>query len=118
MHTNDPKTSTVILRMNDEMRGWVEGEAKKRGIGISEYVRQVLKEVCEHPAEFQTNPTLEQLSVADRACVDPLLIEDICKTIELQGESAEAFLRVLNEKLNDYEITFENGEIWVDQQTK
>ena len=39
------------------------------------------------------------------------VIEDIRRSIELSGEDADEFLRVLCEKLNNYEIEFIGGEI-------
>ena len=90
--TNDPKGRLIQVRINDETRAYIEREARASGIGMSEYVRNVLN---------------------GKINIENPLIADIITTIELQGEDADEFFRILNKKLNNYEITFEDGEISV-----
>lgn len=40
--TDDKKESTVILRLNDDLRGYIEGGAKDAGVSMSEYVRRLI----------------------------------------------------------------------------
>lgn len=41
--TDDKKESTIILRVNDDMRSYLEKCAQKEGIKLSAYVREVLE---------------------------------------------------------------------------
>lgn len=41
-HTNDKKDSTVKLRLNDDMRNWLDSTAQKKGISVSELLRQLI----------------------------------------------------------------------------
>ena len=40
--TTDPKETTLKLRLNDEMRTHIEKSAKRKGISMSEYLRQLI----------------------------------------------------------------------------
>ena len=40
--TIDPKETTLKLRLNDEMRVHIEKSAKRKGISMSEYLRQLI----------------------------------------------------------------------------
>ena len=42
-YSSDPKETTVKLRLNDEMRRHVERSAKSKGITMSEYLRNLIK---------------------------------------------------------------------------
>lgn len=88
--TNDPKGRLIQVRINDETRAYIEREAKANGIGMSEYVRKVLN---------------------GQVSIENPLIADIIATIELQGEDSDEFFRILNRKLNNYEIEFSEGNI-------
>lgn len=41
--TTDPKETTLKLRLNEEMRNFVEKSAKRKGITLSEYVRNLIQ---------------------------------------------------------------------------
>jgi predicted DNA-binding protein len=41
-YSNDPKETTVKLRMNDDMREYLEKSAKRKGISMSEYLRNLI----------------------------------------------------------------------------
>lgn len=41
--TTDPKETTLKLRINEEMRNFVEKSAKRKGITMSEYVRDLIR---------------------------------------------------------------------------
>ena len=103
--TNDPKTSRIELRLNDETRAFVEREAQKRGQTISKYIRELLSDYAKSVHTTSESVYTENESVYTK------LVEDIVNTIELQGEDVEVFLKTLNDKLNNYEITFKDGEI-------
>lgn len=40
--TLDKKDCTIKLRLNDEMRRWIEDRADTEGISLSEYVRSLI----------------------------------------------------------------------------
>ena len=40
--TTDPKETTLKLRLNDEMRTHIEKSAKRKGISMSEYIRNLI----------------------------------------------------------------------------
>lgn len=40
--TTDPKETTLKLRLNEDMRSFVERSAKRKGITMSEYVRNLI----------------------------------------------------------------------------
>ena len=42
--TTDKKEQAIKLRLNDEMRLWIEAESLKAGVPMSEFVRAVLRE--------------------------------------------------------------------------
>lgn len=42
--TIDKKESTIKLRLNDDMREWVETMAKSNEVSMSEYIRQLILE--------------------------------------------------------------------------
>ena len=41
--TMDKKDQTLKLRLNDEMRSWVERCSDRDGISMSEYIRELIK---------------------------------------------------------------------------
>lgn len=41
-HTTDKKDSTVKLRLNDDMRNWIDSTASRKGISVSELLRQII----------------------------------------------------------------------------
>lgn len=42
--TTDPKEQTIKLRLNDTMRSWIEKQAYKNGISMSEYIRELISQ--------------------------------------------------------------------------
>lgn len=40
--TTDPKETTIKLRLNDDMRTHIEKSAKRKGITMSEYMRNLI----------------------------------------------------------------------------
>lgn len=42
--TLDKKDQTLKLRLNDDMRDWVEACSEKEGISMSEYIRELISE--------------------------------------------------------------------------
>ena len=46
--TTDPKETTLKLRLNDEMRTHIEKSAKRKGISMSEYLRQLIYTDMKH----------------------------------------------------------------------
>ena len=73
------KTSTIILRVDEDTRGYVEKRANKRGIGLSECVREMIE-------------TYRSL-----------------KWIEGEVEDIRKFLKDLEEKIVFGEIEIEDG---------
>lgn len=41
--TTDPKETTLKLRINEEMRNFVEKSANRKGITMSEYIRNLIR---------------------------------------------------------------------------
>ena len=41
--TNDPKETTIKLRINDDMRNHIEKKSKSKSITMSEYVRNLIR---------------------------------------------------------------------------
>ena len=41
--TLDKKEQTLKLRLNDEMREWIERRAYENGISMSEYIRNLIE---------------------------------------------------------------------------
>ena len=41
--TSDKKEQTLKLRLNDDMREWVERRSDSEGISMSEYIRNLIK---------------------------------------------------------------------------
>lgn len=101
--TTDPKTSRIELRLNDETRLYVEQEANRRGQTVSKYIRDLITSV--YTTKSQTNSVY-----TDSASVYTVF-NDIINAVERQGGDSAEFLRVLNDKLNNYEIVYERGEI-------
>jgi len=52
--TLDKKSQTLKLRLNDEMRDWVEECACDKGVSMSEYIRELIRD--------------DMWSLADRQC--------------------------------------------------
>lgn len=42
--TDDKKSSTIILRINDECRNYIEKQASSQGISVSEYMRMQIQD--------------------------------------------------------------------------
>ena len=42
--TLDKKTETIKLRLNDEMRAWIERRSYAEGISMSEYIRNIISD--------------------------------------------------------------------------
>lgn len=40
--TLDKKEQTVKLRLNDEMRSWIEERSHEEGVSMSEFIREVI----------------------------------------------------------------------------
>jgi uncharacterized protein (DUF1778 family) len=40
--TMDKKESTIKLRINEDMRSWIEGRADREKISMSEYLRKLI----------------------------------------------------------------------------
>lgn len=41
--STDPKENTIKLRINDDMRNYIEKSSKRKGNSISEYVRELIE---------------------------------------------------------------------------
>lgn len=41
--TSDKKEQTLKLRLNEEMREWVEAQSDRQGISMSEYIRCLIE---------------------------------------------------------------------------
>ena len=41
--TLDKKEQTIKLRLNDEMRAWIEKRSQAEGISMSEYIRGIIE---------------------------------------------------------------------------
>ena len=41
--TTDKKEQTIKLRLNDEMRRWIERQSYKAGVSMSEYIRELIR---------------------------------------------------------------------------
>ncbi len=41
--STDPKENTIKLRINDDMRNYIEKASKRKGNSISEYVRELIE---------------------------------------------------------------------------
>lgn len=41
-YTNDPKQTTIKLRLNEEMKKFVEVQSRKKSMTISEYIRYLI----------------------------------------------------------------------------
>ena len=41
--SSDPKENTIKLRLNDEMRKYIEKKSKKQDISMSEYIRKLIE---------------------------------------------------------------------------
>lgn len=41
--TTDKKDSTVKLRLNDDMKTWLDSQASRKGISLSEYMRMLIE---------------------------------------------------------------------------
>lgn len=42
-YSNDPKETTIKLRINDLMRNHVEKSSKQKGTTMSEYIRELIR---------------------------------------------------------------------------
>ena len=73
------KSSTIILRVDEDTRGYIEERANKMGIGLSECVREII----------ESNRALED--------------------IENETGDARKFLTDLSEKIIWGEVEIENG---------
>lgn len=47
--TTDKKESTIKLRLNDDMREWVEAKADEANVSMSEYIRCLIR--CDMSSE-------------------------------------------------------------------
>lgn len=50
--TTDPKEQTIKLRLNDIMRSWIEKQAYRNGISMSEYIRELISQDM-HKADLE-----------------------------------------------------------------
>lgn len=41
--SSDPKENTIKLRLNDEMRKYIEKRSKNQDISMSEYIRKLIE---------------------------------------------------------------------------
>lgn len=42
-YSNDPKETTVKLRLNEDMRKHIEQSSKRKTVSMSEYIRQLIR---------------------------------------------------------------------------
>lgn len=47
-YTNDPKQTTIKLRLNEEMKKFVEVQSSKKSMTISEYIRYLISKEGEN----------------------------------------------------------------------
>ena len=97
--TTDRKGCTVILRINEETRAYLEDMAK--GETISSYVRSMIqKEKDGDFNEIQNQPTIDAEIYRD--------IESMCLCC---GMSFEEFMKDIQGKLTSGEIEIDGGEV-------
>ena len=93
-------TRVVAARVPNEIADWLKGKDVRLLIeGVVEQIKVGNVEFGEKGIKVNS--------------VKPPLIEDIRNVVEMSGEDSEEFFRVLYDKLNNYEIEFEDGEIVV-----
>ena len=46
--TVDKKEQTLKLRLNDEMREWIEEQSAREGVSMSEYIRELISADMEY----------------------------------------------------------------------
>lgn len=97
--TTDKKGCTVILRINEETRSYLEEMAK--GETISSYVRSMIQK--EKNGEF--NVTQNQ------RLVDKAIYSDIEVMCSLYGVDTSTFFKELCKSMNEGEVVYEDGVI-------
>lgn len=69
--TIDKKESTIKLRLNDEMREWIEVKADEANVSMSEYIRYLIK--CDMPGDIRFSFTPETVREATKVLRNELL---------------------------------------------
>lgn len=111
--TDDKKESTIILRVNDDMRSYLEKCAQKEGVKLSAYVREVLEK---SQKGIKCNTEYERNTKYDSNVQDSL--DDIERMVRNSGGEFGKFLNRLQEQLFWEELSLENGEIVYDAELK
>lgn len=93
--TNDKKEQTVILRLNEEMRGEIEREASEMSLSMSQYVRNIINN--------RHNSVIQNQNSA--------ILEDIAAMSSLFGLTTEEMTEQFCEMLNDGRLTVNRGRL-------
>lgn len=125
--TNDKKDSTIILRINEDTRSYLESESSKGGVSMSQYIREVIEKSKTRGNVIQNNPLLEtrikeledenaQLHFQSDLDVDMTVIRDIETMVGLSGGTLKGFLNDLDMKLEWNELTLEDGVVKIEKE--
>lgn len=97
--TTDKKGCTVILRINEETRSYLEEMAK--GETISSYVRSMIQK--EKNGEFNV--------IQNQRLVDKAIYSDIEVMCKFYGIDTATFFKELCKSMNEGEVVYEDGVI-------
>ena len=115
--TNDKKSSTIILRINDECRSYIEKESSKEGVSVSEYIRNQIQEkkdgLLRKSQNVMDDSTADELKAMCYAChIEPAsFFRQIAKLFDKGSITVERGIVVSNGKYNltEFEIACERN---------
>lgn len=93
-------TKVIAIRVLNEVADWMKGKDSRL------LLESTVEQIKAGKIGYGDNGVYVSTNVVSSG-----VIGDIEKVIELTGEDADEFFRVLYEKLNEYEIVYEDGEI-------
>lgn len=97
--TQDRKSSTIILRINDECRTYIEKKAAEQGISVSEFLRNEIQD--EKDGVLRRSNNVMDDSVADE-------FKSMCFACHIDTNS---FFRQISKLFDSGAITVERGTV-------
>lgn len=119
--TEDKKESSIILRINSDLKRELEGKAQEDGVSLSGYLRNVIQNnfaihnensFVIHNSEVNVIQNVmqnEYEALLDGVSLD--VLNDLSLMATLSGGSLAGLLKDLQEKLNKGLIVLDNGKI-------
>lgn len=128
--TSDKKSSTIILRINDECRDYIEKQASMQEVSVSEYIRNQIQDqkdgVLRRSNNVMDDSTADEFKSMCYAChIDTSsFFRQVCKLFDTGAITVERGIVIANGKYNMHsfeeacERTNQDAQYLIDRMTE